>query len=517
MSGPKGHRNLGIRGAVAACQAFLTLINALYLNDLTHTIPTAIFQLISSVSLLTQWRTANPKMFLIRACASWMHCILSLHGASCGRTPPWEDCDDAAWTDIRRPLRVLNLISAIRFLLNGLSLTCQYYFPKRGVGVRGNEQLFYRGIVQGTGIPLNFTKAMLKIGELHGTPYERSVIEIGTDFVRGFILIPIASWSLLNQWVATGVGRCTDDKRTSFQGTVLPQEKLKTSKAAVDTFTDYLEPHKGNRNLLLRSGVHFMHAIVTCWLVGYGIDVPHTLPLACCQAVAAMAILQQWRTDTTRMHLLRATASVVRAALLVHAATCGRAWLWEACDLNGWSDARETSRRLTCLAAFLMMLNGLSLFLQYKYPEKGVTAHHGTDQLFVRGWIRLLCIPLNAAFATTKLTDLSGTPWQRLPVEITSDLFRVLLLNPIETLSLFHQWRYTGTSATDEFALTHRVQRTPPPEPITATDFSSDGSYAVADAATQTGDELGVLSDGDAVDKLSMGVDGLVEEGGQDA
>merc|ERR1719343_1342409 len=112
-------------------------------------------------------------MFIARAIPSYIRCVLSFYGASCGRRWPWDECNDEAWRDVRKILRVLHCVAAVRFFLNGLSLTLQYFYPKRGVGQHGNEQLFYRGCVRLAGIPLHLTRAMLKLAELSDTEYQK--------------------------------------------------------------------------------------------------------------------------------------------------------------------------------------------------------------------------------------------------------------------------------------------------------------------------------------------------------
>merc|ERR1711920_53842 len=108
-----------------------------------------------------------------------------------------------------------------------------------------------------------------------------------------------------------------------------------------------------------------------------------------------------------------ACASFLRVLLLAHLAACGRVWFWQDCDEQAWSDARRPFRFLHCFAAARMFLNGLSLILQWAFPERGVTAHYGNEQLFFRGVIRATGIPIYLARAVTKITDLTGTDYER--------------------------------------------------------------------------------------------------------
>lgn len=407
--------------------------------DVPHTLPTAVCQFWASSTLFIQWRTANPWMFIARACANYTRCLVALHAAACGRKWVGDECVDAAWSDVRLPFRVMHCIAGLRFFLLGLSLTIQFLFPLRGVGVRGNEQLFYRGCVSSLGMPLHFFRAMLKLGELTGTRWERLPVEIGINFLRACILIPIATWSLLNQWVVTGAGRRTDDYRTNLKG--------QTVVGAADTMADYLEPHQGHRNLLIRAVISFFQSVLTLWLVAYDIDVPHKLPLAVCQLVACIALFLQWRAGRTSMFLVRACASFIRVALLVHLAACGRVWPWQECIDNAWSDIRRPFRFLHCLAAVRMFFNGGSLALQWALPERGITKNYGHEQLFFRGCIRGAGIPLYLVRGVQKITELNGTEWERTAVEIATNFIRALILIPIHTWSLLHQWRYTGLAA----------------------------------------------------------------------
>lgn len=439
MSEPKGHRNLAIRGGVASCQGFLTLILISYDIDVPHAIPTTVCQFWAAASLFAQWRTANPWMFIIRACANFARCIIVSHAAACGRVWVGEECVTSAWADTRWSFRILHCLAAVRFLLLGLSLTLQFLLPFRGVGMRGNEQLFYRGCTAWSGVVLHLFRGMLKLGELTGTSWERAPVEIGINFIRAFILIPIAGWSLLNQWVCTGSGRRTDDIRTSLKGDVRP--------GAADTMADYLEPHQGHRNLLIRAVMSLFQVMLTLWLVAYDIDVAHKLPLALCQLTASVALFVQWRTNRTSMFVVRACASFVRVFLLGHLAACGRVWPWDECVDSAWSDVRRSFRWLHCLAAVRIFLNGLSLALQWAFPERGITLHYGHEQLLYRGLIRGVGVPLYLARAVHKISDLSGTEYERLPVEIAVNLIRALVVIPIQSLSLLHQWRYTGRAA----------------------------------------------------------------------
>eukprot|EP00933_Yihiella_yeosuensis_P083290 TRINITY_DN97484_c0_g1_i1.p1 TRINITY_DN97484_c0_g1~~TRINITY_DN97484_c0_g1_i1.p1 ORF type:complete len:294 (-),score=33.51 TRINITY_DN97484_c0_g1_i1:105-959(-) len=191
----------------------------------------------------------------------------------------------------------------------------------------------------------------------------------------------------------------------------------------------------------------FCQGVTTLFLVAYDIDVSHKLPLAICQFGAAYALIIQWRTDRESMFVVRAAFSVIRALLLIHLGSCGRVSPWQDCDHAAWSDIRRPFRLLHFLAAARMFLNGLSLFLQWAYPKRGMTLHYGHEQLFVRGCIRGMGSPLFLARALQKLTDLTGTEYERTSIEIATDLLRAVVFIPMQSWSLLHQWRYTGLGA----------------------------------------------------------------------
>lgn len=437
MGSPKGHRNLAIRGGIALCHGFLSLIMVVFDLGVPYTLPTAVCQFASAATLFTQWWTANPLMFVARALPSFIRCILAGYVAACGRGGwPGENCASDAWSDIRLPLRLTMCCASVRFFFNGLSLMLQFLFPQRGVGVRGNEQLFYRGFVRALGLPINFTSGMLKLGELAGTPYERQHVEVMINFIRCFILAPAATWSLWNQWVSTGTGRRTDDYRTSFVG----EEKEDT----LNTMADYIDSHRGHRNLLIRSALSFGQGVLSVCLVANAIDTPHKLPLAICQFVSALALIVQWYTDDRSMYLLRACGSWIRCGLLIHLSYCGRFSPGEQCAMEGWSDIRRPFRGLHILAAARMFFNGTSLAMQAWRPDHGVTAMYGCDQLFYRACIQAVGIPIYLARALAKVSNLAGTEYERSGVEIAVDLLRACYFIPIRSWSLYEQWLHSG-------------------------------------------------------------------------
>lgn len=438
MSPPKGHRNLGLRGGTTLCQCILTLVNISYEANVPIDTFMAICQFWAGCTLIVQWRTANPKMFIARAIPSYIRCVLSFYAAGCGRRWPWEECNVKAWSDVRRVFRVLHCFAAVRFFFNGLSLTLQFKYPKRGVGKRGNEQLFYRGCCRLSGIPLHLTRAMLKLGELSDTKFVRDPVEILINLLRGLVVIPLASWTLLNQWATSGSGKKTDDIRTTGKG-IIPE-------GSPDSFADFVEPHKGDRNLLIRSLVNFLQFFFTMWLICYNIDPFHMIVQGLCELVTSALLLRQWRLDFGSTHYGRAFISLVTVPSFFHLAVCGRHWPWEECETDAWTDkVRRPFRLMMCFAAVRMLLNGISLFCQIHFPERGITAKYGHEQLFFRSIIRLSGIPLYLAITMQNFADFNGTKWERPPIENAIQLIRALVLLPILATSLIHQWRFSGT------------------------------------------------------------------------
>jgi hypothetical protein len=277
---------------------------------------------------------------------------------------------------------------------------------------------------------------MLKLGVLDGTDYERTPVEIFINLVRALIIIPIAAWTLLNQWATSGTGKKTDDVRTTMVGKVSP--------LSPDSFADYVEPHKGDRNLLIRSVFESLQLFLTFWLICFRIDTFHNSVQGFCEISTAVALLVQWRADHASTHYVRAFVSFLTVPSFVHLGICGYGWPWDGCDADAWSDMRRPYRNLMLLAAVRMLANGISLVCQNAYPARGVTATYGNEQLFFRSLIRASGIPLYASITLQAFTEFNGTKWQRPAIEIVINLIRACLILPILTMSLIHQWRYTG-------------------------------------------------------------------------
>lgn len=198
----KGHRNLLIRGITSFCQAAATCVLVAEEIDMPHKPFLAVFQLTASASLVCQWRTADPRMFILRGCASWAQALLFVHSIPCGRAWIWDHCATEAWSSGKRRFRIAQIFNLVRLICNGLSLFCQFVFPHRMFGGHGNEQLFYRGWVQLTGVAINLTVGILKLRGVDSVR-KHEFVEIVIDFVR-IPIIAVASWSLFDQWYRTG-------------------------------------------------------------------------------------------------------------------------------------------------------------------------------------------------------------------------------------------------------------------------------------------------------------------------
>jgi len=202
----KGHRNLLIRGLATLGNAILTGVVLGYGIDIPHQSLFLICQLGSAATLIFQWRTGRPSMFVCRGFCSFLTAIIGAHVAVCGRRWPGEECDDKGWTDIRLVFRILHIAAALRMTMNGTSLFLQFRYPHRMFLSHGNEQLFYRGCIQATGVPINIMRGVLKVSILTGTEFERLPVEVAVNFIRAFVTIPISSGSLFSQWWYTSKG-----------------------------------------------------------------------------------------------------------------------------------------------------------------------------------------------------------------------------------------------------------------------------------------------------------------------
>lgn len=203
----KGHIQLLVRAVIHFTHATLSAVLAMQQIDRAHASLIALFQLISSITLLIQCKNAADSMFVARAIASFGGVGVLAHLAACG--PVWIPvCDASPWKhrDLRAFFRVLDIIAATRLSLNGFSLLAQYAEPlKRTSQSRGHEQLLRRSYIRAVGIPIQWTRAVLKLLLPQKTRFDRSYVDIGVNLARATVLIPIDVWSLRRQWMTPPV------------------------------------------------------------------------------------------------------------------------------------------------------------------------------------------------------------------------------------------------------------------------------------------------------------------------
>jgi hypothetical protein len=209
ISPHKGHRNLLIRGVCTCGQASVTVWLIIFDVSRARNVPHLLGQIVSASSLFYQWRTGNPKMFVVRGASNWYMCMLAVYAAACG-SKTWmgqDPCNQKAWGDERLPLKIIACLASLRMLCNGLSLFCQFRFPHRMFRGHGNEQLFYRGTIQLTGIPLHVAAFCFKAFAFDNSSFPAyETVEIVAHLLRGLMFIPISGCSLYHQWYNTRAG-----------------------------------------------------------------------------------------------------------------------------------------------------------------------------------------------------------------------------------------------------------------------------------------------------------------------
>mmetsp|Transcript_37470 Transcript_37470/g.75919 ORF Transcript_37470/g.75919 Transcript_37470/m.75919 type:complete len:284 (-) Transcript_37470:106-957(-) len=204
---------------------------------------------------------------------------------------------------------------------------------------------------------------------------------------------------------------------------------------------------KGHWQLGVRACTALCQCILTIVLFVNGIDQPHTLTLAMCQMGSSISCAHQFKTGKSINFLARAFFSIVRVGLSTHLSICGRRYLTEECDNEGWSDVRTPFRALALVAAGRMVMNTVSLVLHYVHPTAGVTPNTGNEQLFYRGLVRALGTPLHLLRGGLKILLLTGTSFQRTDLEITINFVRALAVIPVASWSLMYQYRDTGSKS----------------------------------------------------------------------
>ena len=205
--------------------------------------------------------------------------------------------------------------------------------------------------------------------------------------------------------------------------------------------------HKGHWQLGVRACTALCQFILTIILYVNEIDQPHMLTLAMCQLGSSLSCAHQCVTGKSINFLARAFFSFVRLGLATHLSICGRRYLTEECDIEGWNDVRRPFRVLALVAAGRMSMNALSLILHYLYPKAGVTADTGNEQLYYRGLVRALGTPLHLLRGGLKITLLTGTSFERTNLEIAINFVRALAIIPVASWSLLYQYEDTGSKS----------------------------------------------------------------------
>lgn len=202
----KGHKNLRIRGICTSIMACLTAALVVLGVDRPHTLPRMFAQFTSAASLFIQFKTGRPSMFLLRASTGIAIALIGAHGSACGRTAVGDECASGAWEAESRALRIISVLFVVRAICNSLSLCCQFRFPHHMYGSHGNAQLFCRGWIQLTGVPLGIAKIILQFTIQLGSKNEPEYMyyEIAMSFVLYLLLIPTSGLSLIAQWYLTG-------------------------------------------------------------------------------------------------------------------------------------------------------------------------------------------------------------------------------------------------------------------------------------------------------------------------
>jgi len=81
----------------------------------------------------------------------------------------------------------------------------------------GNVQLFIRGSIQATGVPIHFARFFYKSVEFAGTAYSGDPLDYTANFLNACLLIPISSWSLFHQWKHTSAGSTGHPASDAFE------------------------------------------------------------------------------------------------------------------------------------------------------------------------------------------------------------------------------------------------------------------------------------------------------------
>ena len=230
----EGHAQLFVRGVIAGLQCCVTCILVGADVARTHTTVVAFCQLVSSATLVTQYREARRARvcFLLRGLASLVRAVVVAHLAACGREAEWarpeswDGCDAGPWRgdDPRLALRAIHVFAAARLLANGSSLLAQRATPGARAATCGHPQLRLRSRIRATGVPIHLLRGALKLALLRGTRYNRGDLEVACNFAR-LPLICTAAWSLDRQFRSSGTAAARSGHVELPKAAVVPDSR----------------------------------------------------------------------------------------------------------------------------------------------------------------------------------------------------------------------------------------------------------------------------------------------------
>mmetsp|Transcript_35311 Transcript_35311/g.74825 ORF Transcript_35311/g.74825 Transcript_35311/m.74825 type:complete len:238 (-) Transcript_35311:103-816(-) len=162
-----------------------------------------------------QYLTDDAFNLLVRTVTSLLRAYSQAHLGLCGRRWVWEDCDAEGFEGLRIGTRVASFFACAQLIGNAACLSLQFCFPQSGISSRtGNRYLFWRGVCQATAAPIQAFRGIFKVAAFGD---EREVEDWVVNLIRGFVLIPIASWSLLRQYFTTGYGTASPPPGTQLR------------------------------------------------------------------------------------------------------------------------------------------------------------------------------------------------------------------------------------------------------------------------------------------------------------
>lgn len=221
----------------------------------------------------------------------------------------------------------------------------------------------------------------------------------------------------------------------------------------------WVKAHKGHNQLVIRAYLAFCQALLSLMvnLDGEGAHFAPMWGVMICQLGSSATLFSQWRTAAPQMFLARAFCNILLAVLCGYWTACGRVWWWEQCNTAGLHDERSLFRALAAAASVRFVLIATSLTLQFWFPQRGITAHHGNEQLWYRAWLKLAGLAIQLPRGVLKLTVLAGTAFERPLSESIVNFSRCAVI-VVQAWSLWEQWRTSGCAARDAEAEAEEVE-----------------------------------------------------------